>query len=76
MSKVLSMLECYTMDQVEKNIEFYIDQYIVEQEGEKKYKEDNAWSIKKEGHLNKNNIVFKTGLINKKKSKDKGDQHA
>jgi hypothetical protein len=33
-------------------------------------KEDKTWSIEHEGHLNKNNIVFKTGLVNKPKDMD------
>jgi len=33
-------------------------------------KEDKTWSIEHEGPLNKNNIVFKTGLVNKPKDMD------
>lgn len=33
-------------------------------------KTDKAWSIEHEGPLNKNNIVFKTGLVNKPKDMD------
>jgi len=32
--------------------------------------EDKIWSIEHEGPLNKNNIVFKTGLVNKPKDMD------
>jgi len=30
---------------------------------------DKAWSIEREGHLNKNNIVFKTNLVKQKEKK-------
>lgn len=86
MSKVLNLLEGYTKDQVENNIEFFIDQYITEQSGEDEAAIDNAWSIKKEGHLNKNNLIFKKDfplkrLLKKLKEvndsiKNKGDHHA
>jgi len=33
-------------------------------------KEDKTWNIEHEGLLNKNNIVFKTGLVNKPKDMD------
>tara|TARA_Y100000385_G_scaffold281549_1_gene334544 strand:- start:825 stop:1154 length:330 start_codon:yes stop_codon:yes gene_type:complete len=33
-------------------------------------KDDKSWSIEHEGPLNKNNIVFKTGLVNKPKELD------
>jgi len=32
--------------------------------------EDKTWSIEHEGPLNKNNIVFKTGLVKNPKTKD------
>ena len=45
----------YTKDQIEENIDFFIEQEIMQQQEEK---EDTAWDIKKEGHLNPNNIIF------------------
>ena len=41
----------YTKDQIEENIEYFIEMDMQEDE-------DTAWSIKKEGHLNPNNIIF------------------
>tara|TARA_B100001939_G_scaffold18176_1_gene15093 strand:+ start:3745 stop:3993 length:249 start_codon:yes stop_codon:yes gene_type:complete len=41
----------YTKDQIEENIEYFIEMDMQELE-------DTAWDIKKEGHLNPNNIIF------------------
>ena len=41
----------YTKDQIEENIEYFIEMDMQEDE-------DTAWDIKKEGHLNPNNIIF------------------
>lgn len=59
----------YTKDQIEENIDFFIEQDIMEQQ-----EEDTAWDIKKEGHLNPNNIIFKdkkyVNLYNRMKEVD------
>ena len=59
----------FTKDQIEENIDFFIEQDIMKQ-----HEEETAWDIKKEGHLNPNNIIFKdkkyVKLYNKMKEVD------